>query len=238
LEVATRIITAEELEEVFPESPLREVDFEIRFSPRLRVPAEIWQLQDKLVSDYPEVGKESTLQPGGVVDVSVFQNRSDHRVIKVSHENFVIAFTRYVRFRDFKAEVLKQTELFCSTFGIDAFTRIGLRYVNEIMLPTPERSSLLAYLRPVIAFDHFPLDTIDQFVAELRARYQDHSVTLRSALLPDLLRTYILDIDCHSNRSISLRDYPALLDRFHDSAQRLFLDHVTEEYKQTMRGKK
>lgn len=235
----TRPFTTEELSEVFPNSPLREVAFEVRFTPRLRVPAELWRLQDQLVNEYPEVGKESSLQANAnVLEIAVFQNRSESRVIRVSHQNLIIAFTRYVRFNDFKSEVLKQTELFCSTFEIDAFTRIGLRYVNEIGLPSAEPSSLPIYLRPIISFDRFPLEQVDHFALELRSHYKNHFVTLRSALLRGLLPTYILDTECHTNMPTPTKEYPALLDEFHDSAQRLFLDHITEEYKDVMRGKR
>ncbi len=237
--LATRTFTPEELEEVFPRPPLREVAFELRFSPRLRVQAEIWRLQDQLVSKYPEVGKESAIQPNGaVIDVAVFQHPAESRVIKVSYQNFLIAFTRYTRFEDFKEEVANRTEQFCSVFEIDALTRVGLRYVNEIVLPSAEPSSLFTYVRPTVSFDRFPIDLLEQFAVELRSHYKDHLVTVRSALLPGVLRTYVLDIDCHTSTVTAVRDCPALLDQFHHSAQTLFLDHITEEYKDVMRGKK
>ena len=237
--LTNKVFSAEELDEVFPESPLREVAFEVRFPPRLRVPAEIWRLQDQLVHKYPEVGKETVIQAvGAVTDVAVFQNPAESRLIKVSHQNFVIAFTRYVRFEDFKEEVLQQTEQFCSIFGIDVFSRVGLRYVNEISLPSGDPSSLLKYIHPPVSFSSFSEELVDQFAVELRAHYMDHFITIRSALLPGLIRTYVLDIDCHISELTAAQQYPTLLDRFHDSAQRVFLDHITEEYKQVMRGTK
>ena len=237
--LANQEFTAEELREVFPQSPLREVAFEVRFPPRLRVPAEIWRLQEQLVHKYPEVGRESLIQASGSVsDVAVFQNEVESRVIKVSHQNFVIAFTKYVRFEEFKAEVLQETELFRSIFDIDVFSRIGLRYVNQITLPTTDPGSLLRYLHPTINFESFPVEMVDQFVLELRTHFRDHYLTLRTAMLPGLLRTYVLDIDCHTSAVTSGDAYPSLLDQFHDSAQRVFLNHITEEYKQVMKGEK
>lgn len=60
---AIRSFTARELGEVFPANPIREVDFEIRFTPRLRVQAEMWRLQEQVIADYPEVGLESAVLP-------------------------------------------------------------------------------------------------------------------------------------------------------------------------------
>lgn len=232
-----KTFTREELDEVFSRPPLREVVFEVRFTPRLRVPAEIWRLQDEIVRDYPEAGKESAFQPNGaLLDVSIFQNPALGRVIKVSHQNFLLAFSQYRCFEDFKKEAGEQTSRFCSLFGIDVLTRLGLRYVNEIAVPTAAASSLVRYVRPVIDFDRFPIEEIQQFATELHMRFTDHLATVRSVLLPGVLRSYVLDIDCHVDREQAAADCASWLDQLHDGAQRLFLDHVTDEYKKVMRG--
>ena len=233
---ARRSFTREELDEVFPRPPLREVAFELRFPPRLRVQAENWRLQDQLVSDYPEVGKESAIQANGtILDVSVFNNPRESRVIKITHQNFLIAFTRYVKFEDFKAEVLARSEQFCRTFGVEKFVRVGLRYVNEIGLPSNAPGALLAYVRPVLKFDSFPIESIDQFAVEIRSRLENHWVTVRTALIPGVLQTYVLDIDCHAEGPTDINDCRTLLDTFHQGAQYIFLDHITDEYKALMR---
>ncbi len=235
--VLTKKFTKKELDEVFPHPPLREVAFEIRFTPRLRVHAEIWRLQDQLVATYPDVSSESSiLSNGAVLEVNVFQDTTGSRVIKVSSQNYVIAFSRYTCFEDFKDEVAGRAEQFCSTFGITSFTRLGLRYVNEVVLPTAEPASLIRYVRPFATFDRFPLDRIEQFATEFRSQYQNHLVTVRGVLLPGVLRTYVLDIDCYTESSRSAADFQSLLDDFHGSAQQIFLDHITDDYKAVMRG--
>jgi uncharacterized protein (TIGR04255 family) len=239
LGLAPRPFTDEELSEVFPRPPLREVAFEVRFTTRLRIQAETWKLQERLLKKYPEVGKANNVQPNGsIVDVSVFHNTSDSRVIKITDQNFLIAFTRYTNFEDFRHEVITRTDEFCSVFGVDSFVRVGLRYVNEIVLPTIDPSALMTYVNPIMNFARFPANLVEQFAAELVSHYKDHYVTVRSALLPGQLRTYVLDIDCHSTSQRTSDEYKLLLDDFHDSAQRIFLDHVTDEYKELMRVKR
>jgi hypothetical protein len=56
MKLAARSLTQSELGEVFQANPIREVDFEIRFSPRLRVAPEMWRFQEDLETEYPEVG--------------------------------------------------------------------------------------------------------------------------------------------------------------------------------------
>jgi uncharacterized protein (TIGR04255 family) len=237
-----RNFTKEELDEVFPHAAVREVSFEIRFPPRLRINAELWKLQDRLVEQYPDVSTESVfVQPGGPLSLSVFQNPGTGRCIKVSQENFIVAFTKYPRFEDFKDEVSHKTAVFCETFGVASLIRVGLRYVNNVELPPGASTGLLLkYVRPLTDFDRAGVENVDQFLNEVRLRHSQHLVTLRGVFLPPLQdgrRIYVLDIDCHSFAQHAQEDIGALLDRYHDSAQEFFLDHITEEYKNVMRGK-
>ena len=238
----TKTFLQDELDEVFARPPLREVAFEIRFATRLRVNAELWKIQDEFVGEYPALSIEQAVQPSGaLLTINVFQNPNAARAIKVSQENFVVAFTRYTRFEDFKAETVAKTAQFCDKFDITSLTRVGLRYVNNILIPgSGTTSEILRYVRPVIDFDRIEADEIQHFVTEVRMRKRQHLVTLRGALLAPLeagQRVYVLDVDCHGGEPHSSKDIPQLLDTYHETAQLFFLDHVTEEYKNIMRGK-
>jgi len=231
-----------DLDEVFPRPPLREVAFEIRFAPRLRVNAELWKIQDEIVNEYPVLSIEQLLQSNGTISpINVFQNPNAARAIKISQENFVVAFTKYTRFEDFKEEVIRKTNQFCEKFDVSSISRVGLRYVNNIMLPgSGKTSELLRYVRPLIDFDRVRVDDVQQFVTEVRVQQSQHLVTLRGALLAPFeggQRVYVLDVDCHSNEPHTSQEIPQLLDIYHDSAQVFFLDHITEECKAVMRGK-
>ena len=231
-----------DLDEVFPRPPLREVAFEIRFATRLRVNAELWKIQDEIVDEYPSLSMEQVLQPNGTLSpINVFQNPNAARAIKISQENFVVAFTKYSRFEDFKEEVIKKTNQFCEKFDVFSVSRVGLRYVNNIVIPDSGKTSeLLRYVRPFIDFDRVNADDVQQFVTEVRMRQSQHLVTLRGALLAPFeggQRVYVLDVDCHSSGPHSAKEIPKLLDIYHDSAQVFFLDNVTEECKTMMRGK-
>lgn len=228
-----------ELDEVFPANPIREVDFEIRFTPRLRVQAEMWRFQQEIVEEYPEVSLESAILPSGAtLAITAFQNQRNARVIKVSPHNLAIAFSAYNNFEEFKEEVSRRVAKFCEIFEIQSFTRVGLRYVNEIQFPTQEPESITQYVRPLVEFDRMPLRSVQQFAMQISARLDDHMVQVRTAMLGGPIRTYILDIDAYTEVVQPSAGVLTLTDRFHDSAQRVFLDHITEEFKESMRGKK
>jgi uncharacterized protein (TIGR04255 family) len=241
MDSVTRAFPQKDLDEVFPYPPLTEVAFEIRFATRLRVNAELWKIQDEIVNDYPALTIEQVLQREGVLSINVFQNPNAARAIKISQENFVVAFTRYTRFEDFKDEVIARTNRFCEKFDVSSLSRVGLRYVNNIVIPgTGTISEVLRYVRPVIDFDRVSADEIQHFVTEVRMRQKEHLITLRGALLAPFdrgQRVYVLDVDCHSDGSHTAKEVPQLIDTFHESAQLSFLDHVTEQYKNVMRGK-
>ena len=114
--------------------------------------------------------------------------------------------------------------------------------MNNIVLPAlGDAASLLRFVHPLMDFERLDVASIEQFVTEVRMRFAGHMVTVRGALLPPLeerRQVYILDIDCHNDEAQSARGLEGILDAYHDTAQRFFLDHITEEYKEVMRGKR
>lgn len=234
---AIRKFTSDELGEVFPANPIREVDFEIRFTPRLRVQAEMWRFQERVVADYPDVGLEAALLPNGAtLSITVFQNVGSARLIKVSSQNMALAFSAYANFEDFKEEVLRRSTEFCEIFDVSSLTRVGLRYVNEIPLATQEAESMTKYVNPLVDFSRIPLGSVQQFALQLSAQVGDHMIQVRTAMLAGPIRTYVLDIDAYAETVKSAAEIGTLLDRFHDTAQKVFLDHVTDDYKRVMRA--
>jgi uncharacterized protein (TIGR04255 family) len=237
--VTTRRFSQADLEEVFPANPIREVDFEIRFTPRLRVQAEMWRFQEELVEEYPDVGLESAILPNGTtLSITVFQNQRKARVIKVSPHNMALAFSSYNNFEEFKDEVQRRTSNFCGIFEISSLTRIGLRYVNEIPLPTQQPESITKYVRPLVEFERIPLHSVQQFAMQVASQLNDHMILVRTAMLAGPVRTYILDIDAYTETIQPMSDIPSLIERFHASVQHVFLDHVTDEYRDVMRGRR
>jgi uncharacterized protein (TIGR04255 family) len=232
----------EELDEVFINPPLREVDFEVKFVPRLRVAAELWKLQDQWAEECPGVGVEPLLQPdGNIIQLNVFQNRATGYSIKISQQNLLISRTKYSTFEQFKEEANLKVQQFCSQFDIKSFTRVGLRYINNILLPTNEPASLTRYVHPMIDLKRLRIENVEQFASEIRTRVENHMVTLRGVLLsplPDGKLIYVLDIDSYSEQPHKPAQIPEVLEKYHEIVQLVFLDHITEEYKNIMRGKR
>jgi uncharacterized protein (TIGR04255 family) len=235
------VITQKELDELFPSPSVREVAFEVRFAPRLRIAPEVWRIQDSLAESYPAVSQEMLAQPDSrVLQAYVFANPETRRSIKVSQENFVVIFNQCSSFEDFKHEALARTTAFAKEFSVQNFQRIGLRYVNHIELkPGQGIQDLRRYVNLPVDMERFDPASIEQLLTEFRLSSGEHKITVRGALLQMPGRDsglFILDFDCYAFAG-DLRSLPKMLDEFHHKIQLQFLEHIREEYKQVMRGK-
>ncbi len=242
-------IPAKDLEEIFPRPAVKEVAFEIRFSPRLRIREQLWQFQDLIANDYPDASEDQMLiHPERLTPAHVFSNPAELRSIKISQENFVVSVLRYTTYEEFKELALSRAGEFCKTFSIERFVRVGLRYINHIEVGAQQPLIMLQrYVNAPLRFDRFEASTVTQLLSEFRLRFQKHQMTLRGALLqvPDPGGSYaqpspyiyVLDLDCYAENE-TLSSLSSLLDVFHEAIQIEFLRHVTEEYKRTMRSEK
>ncbi len=240
LRKANGVISEKEMLEIFPHPSVREVAFEVRFAPRLRITSEVWRIQDSLAESYPAVSQEMQALDEHQVQAYVFGNPGTGSSIRVSQESFAVVFHQYDSFEEFKDEALRRTDAFAEKFGIQTFHRVGLRYVNHIELgPEQGVEDLKRYVNLPVDFDRFDPASIEQLSTEMRLALDEHKMTIRD----ELVRRpgnggglFVLDLDCHTFAHIEIEDLPLLMDEFHRKIQIQFLEHVREEYKQIMRG--
>jgi uncharacterized protein (TIGR04255 family) len=220
---------------------VREVAFEIRFAPRLRIAPEVWRIQDSLAESYPTVSQEVQVQPDArALQSYAFANPEERRTVKVTQENFLVVFNNYGNFEEFKEEALSRVKDFAGQFAIQTFQRVGLRYVNHIELAAEQGvKDLQRYVNLPVNFDRFDPASIEQFLTELRLADGEQKITIRGALfrLPGKAGgLFILDLDCFTQTPVEIGSLPRLMDEFHHKIQIQFLEHIREEFKQVMRG--
>lgn len=223
---AAQQLTPDELAEHFPNAPLREVSYEVRFAPKLRIISEIWRMQEALAPQYPALGTEPTLTHTGLTHTHFFQTADGENRVVISQSNFGLIKKRYPGFTEFLEEALAFTNRFCTIYEIPALTRVGLRYNNQFLLPGGDRNKLSEWVNPFLNLAAVDLARTQQFVVELRSASDEHGVTARTALLNDPAASYVLDVDCFVERSCLPAEVPSLLPKFHDTAKRIFLEHM------------
>lgn len=238
------MIDQTDLNEVFPNNPIREVAFEIRFPMNLRIMRDVCDLQVELARRYPNLGVEEIESPTAPTKTGyVFTDPEGGRIIKVWNDRLSIIFTQYKKFEVFKKEIEERSYRFCEMFGIKNLVRIGLRYINNIIISSEDRDfSLLQYVRPYLDFSCVESIQVPQFKIELLMHKEDCLLNARTGILVQTPSpqeaVYILDLDAFVGKQTTLPELAERLEKLHYYIQVEFLSHITDEYKQKMRNKK
>lgn len=237
------MIDQKALDEVFPNNPIQEVAFEIRFPHNLRVNRDICELQESLAQDYTDLSFGEESSPTETVFTYHLISKRLGRTIKVSENRFAIILNKYTSFELFTQEVLKHTQQVCEIFRIKQITRAGLRYVNNIHIPNIGGSfPLEKFVKPYIDFERLSSAQAKQFAVEMLLNKEDCLFLVRSAFLTQTpianAGFYILDLDAFFEGKVEYSNLFQVLSNLHLQIQVEFLNHITEDYKQQMRGAK
>jgi uncharacterized protein (TIGR04255 family) len=236
-------ISRDDLNEVFPRNPLREVAFEIRFPVKLRVLRDVYLIQEELGAEYPRFERELIESPATSNSIQyVFYNPARGRIVKIGEDRFAVIFTRYRTFEEFTAEVTSRVQRFCHDFEIGPLTRMGLRYINNIHVHgNGQPPTFSTFIKPYADFDRTGPSTVEQFGIEVLMQRADCFLNARSAFAlqpPAPSGICTLDFDAFIQEEVSLDKMSDFLERSHDHIQIEFLTHVTDEYKHWMRERK
>jgi uncharacterized protein (TIGR04255 family) len=229
------------IDEVFPNHPLREVAFEIRFPMNLRILPEIYRFQEELGSEYTLYGREESVAPNSLIVVNfVFHNQNTGLQVKVWEDKLAIITSKYENFEAFSKEVATRSQSFCLLYKIERLDRIGLRYVNNLMLPEGDDiRTLVKYVKPY--FNLPPSDAVQplQFRTETLAQRKNCSIGIRSGYIPASQNNiYLLDLDAFVDSQQSPKNLLPVLHNLHDQVQIEFLSHITDSYIEIMRRTK
>jgi len=96
----------------------------------------------------------------------------------------------------------------------------------------------------LIDTERIDLESLSNFKMEVALQLDLNEFSIRTGLIPVPKEAsevpsaiYVLDYDCYVLREVDLSEVTDLLDQFHDSIQRQFLQDVTPTYIEIMRGK-
>jgi len=240
----------QEMQEIFPHNPLQQVALEIRYPPDLTIMSSILPAFQKRVRErYPQysMGQVITLPAGTTNNEATFQSANGERQLKLSDHHFAIIFARYTTFRDFEGEALSVIGVLDEFAELGALQRVGLRYINNIIIQGRDHD-VKDVVHPFVDMTRLPAGTLRQFVSTVNIARDGHGLNVTTAQLPPPGLTqqmsddaqpraiYVLDIDCFTDEPKMVRDLPDVLPLFHREIKAIFLTHVTDSYKQRMRG--
>ncbi len=129
--------------EIYANPPVEVVAFELRISHSLAladraVQAQVWQrLRERLPITQPQAGLQVAIgapMMGAQQPPLRMLDRARTESVVIGAETIVVENTSYRCYEDF-CELLREVLSAASTHEIAGFTRIGLRYINEIRIP-------------------------------------------------------------------------------------------------------
>lgn len=231
--------------EQFAFPPLVEVAFEITFAPRLKVREKLSDFQDKIVKDYPSFEAElppitGASLPENLQERYKFQTTSAKRFIRVAIDRFNIVEQQYASFQSFSGEVLKKWGILDQLIGPITPTRIGLRYVNKLLIRSRKDSfNLNKYVKPYHDTGKFEDDDVASVRQEARILRDGCHLSIRSGIAgyeeqPSSL-VYILDYDCYREGEEIRGTIQAQLKKLHSIIETQFLNDLKDPYIKYMR---
>jgi uncharacterized protein (TIGR04255 family) len=233
--------------------PLSQVVFEVNFPNCFAVETRIAEYQKRVESRYPKSGAEYIVRLPAAVRFGkppkeeaigltpmrsfAFDNSKGSRIIRVSVVNFSLIVTDYLHFEDYVDALTEAFTPAIDIFQLQNVERIGLRYINQIPIPTQDAQVLYKkYVQSPISAEAFSGHVPTNFLTEVSIDLAStERLTIRSGLLPSLpevpTRTYLLDFDCYSrNITLSSQNLMHLLNKYHDAIEAQFTGAVTKEY--------
>ncbi len=183
-------------------------------------------LQRELRKEYPEYEKQ---QAFNVADPSerevkhVLKSRKSDWLVTIRTYSIALQTSRYTHFSEFLERLQYLFDKSLPLLDTDFFTRVGLRYINEIRLdaggpPGWINDDLIA---PIV---HGIYGSTDRYVQEVRGSMESGKFTFRhgiSSLQKGKEDTYMLDFDFY-NENVQARDVMPMAMEFNNEAFRFF----------------
>ena len=235
-------------DEIYPNSPLVEVVFEIRFPGEPMVECRRHEFFARVRDEYPRVLVPQMQVPGfPALEPYRFEREDRCAGMLLAIDKFGYYTRRYPGFREFRGTFLKLMSAFGEMFNIARLKRTGWRYINVIPF-TREGGNIplnrFLDVGPFLRGDHMGS------VRASREQYENLNITLmlkidrcsvttklESIISSDQSReALLLDFDCAKLENLMFPETEAYIDESHQVARNLFETLITERYRQYLRG--
>jgi uncharacterized protein (TIGR04255 family) len=237
--IDSRPMAKPDSEAPYPNAPVQEVIFEIRFPGEPAIECKRDLFFERVREEFPEV-HVPTFQPGERQAVALmpyhFKSADRSQSILTALNLFAFASSRYPGFRAFREEASRWLKEFAALFKIDRLTRTGLRYINLIpLIPESPASDLL---KVGVTLGDYPADSIRNLVIGLEIPRSAGVLTMRLAPRPDSKESQlVLDFDYAKTENLSIANIDEYLQESHDETKQLFEGLLTDSYRSYLRGK-
>lgn len=240
--------------------PVSEALIDIRVDP---LPAErlsvIKSLHEKVIGEYPtqkpqqrweglwEIGEDtiSTSQKAFGVTGYSFESHDKKRIVQYRLDGFTCNFLKpdpseaWVGWAHLRNEARRTWDLYANALGVQAVTKVSVRYINRIVIPGPIVELTDYFTAPPNVPKNLEYQNLSQFLSRVTVTIPDlhASATITQAPVPDS-RLYgvviLLDIDIIKNERMpsSSEALWQTLDRFREIKNSIFEANLTPRAKE------
>ncbi|HHT9104326.1 MAG TPA: TIGR04255 family protein [Candidatus Wujingus californicus] len=228
--------------EIYPNSPLVEVIFEIRFPADPVVECKRDVFFDFVRKDYAQIFVPQTKE-GSFVALEPYRFAKEDRSsgIMLSINRFSYYSRKYPGFALFKKEIIRLIDIFKKSYPtIKKLTRTGFRYVN--IIPFTREQGIVPldkYLNVKLQLPSLILGKYNNISVGLIAKTNGGSITTRIETLSATDKSgeaILLDIDFAKEDDLSMVNVKKYLDESHNYSRQLFEDLITDMYRIYLRG--
>ena len=226
---------------LYKNAPLVNTAFESRFFGDLSIETRRDQFQKAIKADFPKLYVPDA-KPGIAPALQHYQFRKEDDSARVSLavNSFVYATSSYPGFDAFTVGLEKNWNLFGELFGIQSFTRLGLRYTNQLPIIRDENDTIPLSKYVTANFKvarGLPTEQVKEVLFSVSCKMNGGDLRL---LMQNEerngLEVLTLDFDFSRQGSIYRQEIPEFIDTAHEQIEILFLDLISADYKEIMQG--
>lgn len=166
----------------------------------------------------------------------IFSNSSNTRMFQFRLDGFTFNILKpYSNWEEFSKEAFRIWQLYKDIIPHLNITRLGLRYINRINIPTPVKSfqEYVTYIPPVP--DSLP-KILNRFFMQVEIPKDDINVVLTETMEPIISNKlpFILDIDCIKNieKPITHEELTRFFNTMRDTKNSVFESCITDKSRQ------
>ncbi len=235
-----------DLSEVFKRNYLSSVACEVRFDPLLVIQNSIPEFQKIIRNKLPNIKRDRAFQiPEFSLSPSepyqwIFSSTDEIKALRITINRISFVVSKYNDFKTFYPEMINYFKEFFKVCEIKEYSRIGLRYVNEIPLNDLEESEemlLLKYFNPIIDVELFNKLKPSQFDGMLRWSKKNNNFAIRNRFRPRVGGTdhYIIDIDSYQLGKINESELEKIINNLQNLLIEEFYRNITDEFIKVLR---
>lgn len=216
---------------------------ELRFPTLLELESALpIKLQMALRKRYPfySAGQEVSLNLGSAPSSGkryIFESKKRDWTITLKPSSLSLETNKYTDFNDFYEHMTSMLEAVGSFLDTDFFTRVGLRYINNIPLPSNNmnRKDIGKLINPVLVEPLIgdELGTLTMFHCEVGGHLDNGKYTFRHGFAPTITQdndslSYTLDYD-YFKEGVEYADVFTIIKQFNSQNFNLFMWSLGEE---------